>query len=184
MTEESGRQSIWLRHLSLREAVAITIGVLTVVILLILFYPRTAPQVLARRVVCASTLRSVGMGVALYQADHGGLDPVEWGELLGDDYSEPELLVCPSSGTVVAAGATPADLEGHVDYVLVSGMGEEEDSPSDLIRAFELPGSHEGNGPNVVHVDGAVFYTDDSSKLMRQLQQVNDHLAKLRRGTP
>jgi len=182
MAEQSNRQNIWRRHLSPWEMAAVAMPVLVIVILLILFYPRVDPLVIPRTAICGANLHALGRGVMIYQVEHDNLAPIDWGGLLDGEYCVPKTLVCPSSGTETAVGTEPTDLEGRVDYVLVSGMGD--DTPGDLALAFELPRNHKQAGANMLREDGSVFGTDDRPHFMRRLQRTNDHLAELRRAIP
>ena len=181
MTEESRRQSIWSRHLP-PWVLVIVILVVVAVLFFGPFHHGGHSRELAKRVVCMTNLRGVGIGVALYHVDHNDLDPVDWGELLNSDYFEPEMLVCPSSGTERSVDTMPADLERRVDYVLVSGMGG--NAPGDSLRAFELPRNDSQGIANMLYTDTRVSGILDFSEFMQQLQQVNDHLAELRREAP
>lgn len=179
MTEESSRQSIWFRHLPPWVIVVVPILAVVTALFLMPFYHNCCSTELAKRVICKTRLKGLGIAVVIYREDYDGLYPVGWGELLDSDYFKPKMLLCPASGTEAAEDTTPADLEGHVDYVLISGM--EKDAPDNLVQAFELPRNHRQSIANTVYADTRVSHTDDFSEFMRQLQQVNDHLAELRR---
>jgi prepilin-type processing-associated H-X9-DG protein len=117
------------------------------------------------RVRCASNLRQIGQGIALYANDNKGVFPTKLDDLpLATDLSF-TCFVCPSSNDTAATGSTPAlqlsDFQkpGHCSYVYL-GNGMTINTPASLIVAYENPGNHEGGEVNFLFVDGHVEWFD------------------------
>jgi len=94
----------------------------------------------ARRTVCTSNLKQVGLALQLYAGDNGGSYPATLGALLPDYLNDPSILRCPESGTA---------------YSYVSGLKQSD--RASVIVAFDAPGNH-GNGANVLRVGGSVSW--------------------------
>lgn len=131
----------------------------------------------ASRVYCASNLRQIAQGVMLYANDHKGKYPPDLGTINAEDDVNWEVFVCPSRDT---AGPPPdviknkdklaAWVNEHSDYIYV-GSKLNGNSPADMVLAYEKPGSHDGQGMNIVFNDGHVdWYTMPAALKMIQEQ--------------
>lgn len=145
---------------------------------------------LGRRAVCSAKLSWIHKGLYLYMADNADRPPPDLPTLVRSDLISRKMLVCPSSGAAPAATTQPADLNRHCDYIYVAGL--KQDTPADLIWAFELPANHGQDAANVfqpgLSVQCVSFYPDADRRgrdsFLKSLQRTNDHLAAERRAGP
>lgn len=175
-----------LRWLRPHWLLGVVVGALPLLLFFLLFPPRTL-SCPPPRVRCAMNLHGISKCVFLYQADHGGADPLGPWALLPEEYIVPGFCVCPKARTPAAAPPasgiwTPADLEGHCDYVLVSGFYG--GASAELVLAFELCGNHDNEGCNVSYQGGQVQWQDDLDAWRADLSRTNEALARLREGKP
>ena len=109
----------------------------------------------ARRAVCMSNLKQVGLGCHMWALDHDDQFPPS----LKDphpDYVSLNVFVCPSTEDEVT-GAEEIDEKGS--YIYVSGLNA--DSPADAVLLYDRKENHNGEGRNVLFVDGHVEWMSE-----------------------
>ena len=125
---------------------------------------------------CAANLRSIGMAVEIYAAEHGGRFPDTLAALQSGYVRDARIFTCPSSDDTPAEGATPearaADLiaGGHLSYVYAGGGLDRRAGP-DVVLAFEWPHHHAGerdDGTNVLFANGRVERMEDVRPILDQ----------------
>jgi len=93
---------------------------------------------------CDDGLRVIGRAIGRYQAENGGRNPAEVGELVVLKWLSPWDLVCPPSGEAV----------GGCSYVYRGGdLGAE--SPGELVLLYDRRPVHKGRR-NILFADGRV----------------------------
>jgi len=118
----------------------------------------------ARRVRCASNLRTIGQAVVLYANGHDGQYPDSLGTILLNVPITADVLICESSSDSPAKGATTravvADLSNgsHSSYIYVGKGLTTSSTSSKTIVAYEPLNNHSGNGANVLYGDGHVEF--------------------------
>lgn len=106
----------------------------------------------ARRAVCMSNLKQVGLGCVMWAVDHDEQYPSSLKDLYPDYVGDSlNVFVCPSTADEVT-GAEEIDEKGS--YIYVSGLSES--SPVDTVVAYDREENHGGEGRNVLFVDGHV----------------------------
>lgn len=109
---------------------------------------------------CASNLHQIGLGILLYQQDHGGRYPDTLGELVELEGISPACLTCPAADDEPATGPTTravvADLVagGHLSYVYVGRGLTDNTVADDTVVCYEPLANHSGAGMNVLFGDG------------------------------
>lgn len=112
----------------------------------------------AYRISCANNLKQIGLGIKMYAADHGKAYPpgfVDAGEYLAH---QPKLFICRESGNEHGPFET---VDEWSDYVYMSGLTES--SPEDAVLAYCDPRNHDGDGGNILFVDGHVEWFNAKS---------------------
>lgn len=133
----------------------------------ITFPPVVRAREQARRIVCMSNLRQIGLGCKMWAEDHDGEYPSSLAlEDLYPKYLSLNVLVCPSTEDEVTT-AEETDEKGS--YVYVSGLRADADFPSDTVLIYDRKGNH-GEGRNVLLVDGHVEWVreDEFSELLNR----------------
>ncbi len=105
----------------------------------------------ARRSKCTANLSQIGKALKMCSMDHADRFPATFLELTNYVGSFPKLFICPSSDHRVGA---MTNVNEWTDYAYVSGLTEAD--PSDGVSAFCPPENHDGDGGNVLFVDGSV----------------------------
>ena len=118
----------------------------------------------ARRAVCMSNLKQVGLGYVMWTMDHDGQYPSSLKDLYPDSISGLGVFVCPSAEDEVTS-AEEIDEKGS--YICVPVPGLSDDSRPDAVLAYDRKGNHSG-GRNVFFVDGHVEWVseDEFSELL------------------
>ncbi len=107
----------------------------------------------ARRAVCMSNLKQIGLGCKMWAQDHDGEYPSSLAleDLYPDYISELRVFVCPSTEDEVTRAE---EIDENGSYVYVTGLSE--DSPPDAVLAYDREENHGGEGRSVLFVDGHV----------------------------
>jgi prepilin-type processing-associated H-X9-DG protein len=104
----------------------------------------------ARKAVCKSNLKNIGLGMMMYAQDNDNQFPAKLSQLYPEYLTDLDLFMCPSSGKTI----TSADqIDTKTPYVLVPGVPL--GSGGAVVLAYERRGMHEG-GTNVLFADGHV----------------------------
>lgn len=112
---------------------------------------------LARRTVCASNLRGVGMGLMIYATDHKEKLPKDLGELIKLGLLSPDQLVCP--GGLAPEHGVAAALESGGLAALGLHYIDGQTMSSDPRNVFVYEDlSHHQEGANVLFMDGHVEF--------------------------
>jgi hypothetical protein len=116
-------------------------------------------------------LRTIGQAIFSYAAEHGGNFPNSLEELVIAGKFSPEILVCPFTKDVPAAGPTTQAVTfelahaHHNSYAYV-GRGMNSSVSPDAVVAYQWPINSEGMGPFVLYGDGHVD-EDSESEIYR-----------------
>ena len=149
------------------KVVAWTIGAmlggLLILSCIIPFLGRAGPR--AKKVKCASNLRSIGQVIAMYQYDHR-VWPQTFGEILIDGDLEAEVFTCPqgdarraSVPTTQAAALSLANPQ-HCSYIYFPPPPGAKTVSPNWIFAIERMENHSRTGINVLFGDGHVEWLD------------------------
>jgi prepilin-type processing-associated H-X9-DG protein len=118
----------------------------------------------ANRIKCASNMRQIGLALKMYANDdvRNNAFPPDLVTLTKAGMLEPDAFVCPSSNDMVAGGTgwessmTPGS--GFCSYIYVPGLTDR--ASADAILLYEPITNHDGDGSNVLFVDGRVEWVD------------------------
>jgi len=97
-------------------------------------------RIQARKAMCRSNLRQVGLAIHMYADDHDEKFPPDLQVLMPDYIDNPRVLKCPGR-----PGATYTYLPGRKAV-----------TPGDVVIAYEDPDNHSGRGFNVLYADAHV----------------------------
>ena len=120
--------------------------------------PLSRPRESARRAVCKSNLKQIGLAILIYVNDHN-VFPSTFEALIPDYISVPSLQVQERTPFQCPAEANPATT---VDYELVA-LGNPKDiaHPEKAVLAYDKKGNHPG-GRNVVFADAHVEWMSET----------------------
>jgi hypothetical protein len=132
----------------------------------------------ARRTRCASNLKQIGYALDLYAADHGGQFPRDLSILYADYISDSGIYVCPGERSRWPCARPPRGrhLREHDFYCYVSGLTPGDDGK--CIVAFDEEHNHEGEGVNVLDVDGNVWWRKVEDLHTALEKQLAEHKAR------
>ncbi len=164
-TRQRGR-----RRTSLLTLWLMGIGLAIPLILLLVPTSGTVPRWKAMRAVCASHLRTIGQAAMVYANDNDGDFPPALQMLIDNGSCEARHLLSPLSRHV----------EPACDYSYVTGLTKRD--PANWIIAFADPAYRDGDGANVLYLDGHVEYVKEP-KFSQELQRFKAAYEKTR-GTP
>lgn len=111
---------------------------------------------LAKRTVCMSNIRGVGMGCWIYANDHKDEFPKELNELVKLGMVTPAQFVCPSAGTTEQDAENYLNGRGSVGWTYISGQNSRSDVRNVLM--FESLSHHDGEGGGVLFIDSHVQF--------------------------
>ncbi|HEX8523359.1 MAG TPA: hypothetical protein VF669_13985 [Tepidisphaeraceae bacterium] len=131
----------------------------------------------ANRVKCAADMREIATAAIEHAQEHKGQFPDDLGTLAAERKLDPGLFVCPSGDTDVPGNvnaASGAELAKWVntagDYIYL-GKGLTPSSPAGTILLYEKEADHDGDGMNILYVDGAVrWHPMDEARQLIQAQ--------------
>ena len=126
----------------------IQLGVISLILFVavLVLVPESGSPEMMKRAVSAANLRDIGQGVHIYAKDHQDAFPRDLDVLLLQEILAPTQLINPASGH-----RPPA-----CDYYYVAGLNAND--PPDWIVASGVPAYHDGEGANVLYVDGHVEF--------------------------
>jgi prepilin-type processing-associated H-X9-DG protein len=139
----------------------------------------------ANRIKCASNLRQIGYGIALYANENNGLCPPDLATVLNTQDLTSEVFVCPSTDHERAVAPTTApwrmaDLPAgkHLSYVYLGAGQNLNKLPAKWVMAYDLSTKHHSRtreaprdrGVNVLFADGAVDYVPNAQPIIDQLK--------------
>lgn len=129
--------------------VLVTIGVLIVVVVLLLPKLARPPRTRSSRIKCVNNLKNVGLAFRIFATDHNGRFPMQvstnkvgtleswkadeavlYWQMLSNELSTPQLLVCPADKRTAAASLAGLRLE-KVSYFL--GLNGDEIRPQSFL---------------------------------------------------
>jgi predicted Zn finger-like uncharacterized protein/prepilin-type processing-associated H-X9-DG protein len=122
----------------------------------------------ANRVKCASNLRQIGMAMALYSNEHRGQLPPNVQVMVTEMDLGLSALCCPSSTDDPAS--TPGQLgPGTLSYIYIPFKSM--NMPASIVVAHEPLENHDGEGMNVLFMDGHVewFNRAEAQQLLQDL---------------
>lgn len=103
---------------------------------------------------CMRNLSQIGMACIMYSMDHDEAFPTSFRHIT-NFLPDPGTFICPHSGHKPG----PLGLvDEWTDYVLVTNLSAA--SSSDLILSYCQPKNHDGQGCNVLFVDGSTMWTN------------------------
>ena len=102
-----------------------------------------------------NNLKQIGMGCAMYAADHEQTFPPNFKAIAQYVGNSPKLFVCPATGK---QPGNIASVDEWADYVLVPNRTESE--PSTTVLAFTKPECYPSKGGYVLMVDGSVQWCE------------------------
>ncbi|MBI5864578.1 MAG: hypothetical protein HZB38_08730 [Planctomycetes bacterium] len=112
---------------------------------------------LAKRAVCASNLRGIGMGMHIYANDHDEDFPPKLAQLVKDGMCTEGMFVCPSSSdTEPMVTAVFAGKPGKLGYTYIAGQSAKDDARNVLI--YETLKNHANEGASLLFLDGHVEF--------------------------
>lgn len=120
----------------------------------------------ANRVKCASNIRQIGQGIALYGAENRGKYPADLGEILRTQDLGIEVFTCPSSNVDVPGHLrnAPADqqaawVNANSSFVYVgAGRNMRDAGNVDAVILYEHDHNHAHEGMNILFGDGRVRF--------------------------
>ena len=144
--------------------IGLAVQLMICVMILLLLPAVAAARGEARKTVCRSNLRQIGLAAAMYMSDNRS-GPQDFQVLVKNGYvNGGDVFVCPSTGH------KPGELTGvdsWTDYALVAN--HKESDPPDAVMAFTKPECYPGGGGNVLFLDGSVKWCprEDYSRLTK-----------------
>ena len=121
----------------------------------------------ARTAACKNNLKSIGLAIDMYRADHGQKMPATLAALLEGEYiDEKGTFKCPSAK---GAKVLPSGLALSYEYAGPLPPG----APQDAIVVYDGQAAHRGKGRNVLLYSGSVKWMNEAqfqAKLAKQKQ--------------
>ena len=125
---------------------------------------------LVRRAACSTNLQAISQACHIYGNDYDEWFPPSLQTLIDMGHVTPAALQCPSE-------SNPSGLV--FDYVYVPGL--QGTVPSDWILAYEDPANHNGEGGNVLYVDGHVEFLKEP-EFSAELERVRGEIEESEYG--
>ena len=112
----------------------------------------------ARRATCRSNLKQIGLALHMYAADYDEKFPDDFSALYPNYIGTAKIFKCPNDKTMSEMKEIKPDT--RVSYVYVTGLTNQDSA--DRILAYDAsPDFHNGEGRNVLFLDGHVaWYTE------------------------
>ena len=126
---------------------------------------------MSKRLVCAANLKGLGTSMLIYAHEGSGELPEDWDLLVSEGEVSAQQFVCPSSGAAVG------DL--HACYEYIPGQTTRDD-PRNVV-AYDKPDNHDGEGGNVLFLDGHVDFIRPYSRIEELVAETQERLAAAQR---
>jgi len=137
------------------------IGVVSVLIS-ILLPALNAARMQAQQIKSAANEKNIGLAISIYCNNNRGQFPSDLTTLAKAEQLSPMVFVSPASSDTPAATLDALETGGHCSYIYVGAeLNSSTSSPNDVVL-YEKPGTFR-NGSNVLHGDGSVTFTSQSS---------------------
>ena len=107
----------------------------------------------ARRAICASNVKQIGLAIAMYGGQHEGTIPKAFDDLRLYASNLDTLLICPSAN----------DAHRPSYRILLGGKKWNSPETIDAVVMTEIPANHRGLGHNVLYGDGHVEWVSASA---------------------
>lgn len=121
---------------------------------------------LSKRTVCMANLRAIGQGMHIYAQNHDEKFPPDFKALVDAQMIAPKQFWCPG------CDGPPGELDAC--YVYVEGQGP--NSNSQNVLAYEKPAHHQGEGANVLFVDGHVEFVRPESRVAELVEETRERM--------
>ena len=109
----------------------------------------------ARRAVCISNLKQIGLALHMYAEDHNNALPNDIRELCPPYISTGKVLKCPGDKTTPEIQKVEPDTP--ISYTYVKGLSRKNPNPSKTIVLYDsLSDYYDGEGRNVLFLDAHV----------------------------
>ncbi|HOX05824.1 MAG TPA: DUF1559 domain-containing protein [Planctomycetota bacterium] len=153
------RDPFWTSRWTARRTDAVlaivVIGFLTLLLVSVFRSPRPYVREGARRTACRNCLRQISIACNMYADENRGRFPGSLQQLYPAFTDNPRIFSCASSPSDYGDFAKGKVTERSSSYVLVPGLRS--GMPAEFILAYDQsPENHQGNGRNVLHLDGSV----------------------------
>ncbi len=142
--------------------------------------PNAVGRELAKRAICSTNMDNIGKAIIAYHGMHKGLAPPDL-VALARNKGPTNIFVCPSTETPESPKLAPASLDGHCDYIYISGTNA--DTSENLPMVYELPVNHSQRWSNLLFADYSCA-GDIQDSFVKHVQLSNDYLAQKRRYKP
>lgn len=128
------------------------------------------------RIGCANNLKQIGIGMKLHANEHDDVYPQRFGEIIPYVSRHAAIFVCAESGNEVGAIET---VDEWTDYGYIAGLSTT--SAPNAILAYCDPKNHNGEGRNILFVDGHIEWfnskrSDDRSSFGDMMNEIREQL--------
>jgi prepilin-type processing-associated H-X9-DG protein len=147
-------------------------GLVVVIILVLPNIHRTGGH--GSRIACANNLKQVGIGIKLYADEHDDVYPQKFSEIIQYVSRHAAIFVCAESGNKPESIET---VDEWTDYVYILGFSTT--SAPNAILAYCDPKNHNGEGGNILFVDGNIEWfnskkSDDRSSFGDMIRTIGE----------
>lgn len=107
----------------------------------------------ACKAACLSNLKQIGLALHMYTQDYNGKFPDDISVLCPDYISTAKIFKCPGDKTI--SEIKEVNHGTQISYVYIKGLTEKDSSDSIMVYDAS-PDNHDGEGRNVLFLDGHV----------------------------